>query len=217
MDDEKVAYKAYEKFAKAGLVTLCVRKGLFLRDVGKAAKDWPQLNFIICRSAYGFAAGGKVEDAWAQFEKTGRIEWVTDLSEIRRSTASPTLRRPRPDLRPEHGGRHARVRGDDGAARQGTRAPTTSSGAPTPSDRLAQWQIEALRRLEIPEDMQKKHGFTPLGAAGGPVKTAIFGETNARLYKYERRAALATDRNHRDERTNTRRAGRPAAIFATGT
>jgi uncharacterized protein len=57
-----------------------------------------------------------------------------------------------------------------------------------------QWQIEALRRLEIPEDMQKKYGFKPLGAADGPVKSAIFGETNARLYKYEKRTALATDR-----------------------
>ena len=45
-----------------------------------------------------------------------------------------------------------------------------------------QWQIEGLRRLEIPEDMQKKYGFAPLGAANGPVKTAIFGGNNARLY-----------------------------------
>jgi hypothetical protein len=57
-----------------------------------------------------------------------------------------------------------------------------------------QWQIEALRRLEIPEDMQKQHGFKPLGPADGPIKSTILGETNARLYKYERRAALATDR-----------------------
>jgi hypothetical protein len=42
--------------------------------------------------------------------------------------------------------------------------------------------------------MQTKYGFAPLGAADGPVKAAILGETNARLYKYERRAALATDR-----------------------
>ena len=26
-----------------------------------------------------------------------------------------------------------------------------------------QWQIEAMRRLEIPEDMQKQYGFQPLG------------------------------------------------------
>jgi hypothetical protein len=45
-----------------------------------------------------------------------------------------------------------------------------------------QWQIEGLRRLEIPEPMQKAHGFAPLGPADGPVKTAIFGGNNARLY-----------------------------------
>ena len=57
-----------------------------------------------------------------------------------------------------------------------------------------QWQIEGLRRLEIPEEMQKKHGFAPLGPADGPVKRAIFGETSARLYGYGRRADLSRDR-----------------------
>jgi hypothetical protein len=44
-----------------------------------------------------------------------------------------------------------------------------------------QWQIEAMRRLEIPEDMQKKHGFKPLGPADGPVKRAIFAGNSAPL------------------------------------
>jgi len=59
-----------------------------------------------------------------------------------------------------------------------------------------QWQIEALRRLEIPEDMQKKYGYTPLGAADGPVKTAIFGGNNARLYRVsaKQQAEVLTDR-----------------------
>lgn len=59
-----------------------------------------------------------------------------------------------------------------------------------------QWQIEALRRLEIPEDLQKKYGFQPLGPADGPVKTAILGENNARLYKYPmlQKTELAGDR-----------------------
>ena len=48
-----------------------------------------------------------------------------------------------------------------------------------------QWQIEGLRRLEIPEAMQKKFGYAPLGAADGPVKTAIFGDNNARLYNIQ--------------------------------
>jgi predicted TIM-barrel fold metal-dependent hydrolase len=57
-----------------------------------------------------------------------------------------------------------------------------------------QWQIEALRRLEIPEDMQRRYGWAPLGPADGPVKRAILGENNARLYRYDARAALDTDR-----------------------
>ena len=59
-----------------------------------------------------------------------------------------------------------------------------------------QWQIEALRRLEIPEAMQRQYGFAPLGAADGPVKSAIFGGNNARLYDYTpaQRSALSTDR-----------------------
>ena len=60
-----------------------------------------------------------------------------------------------------------------------------------------QWQIEGLRRREIPENMQRAHGFEPLGAADGPVKTAIFGGNNARLYgvePVETAAALERDR-----------------------
>jgi uncharacterized protein len=55
-----------------------------------------------------------------------------------------------------------------------------------------QWQIEGLRRLEIPADMQKKYGFAPLGAADGPVKSAVFGGNSARLYGMEQHAELVT-------------------------
>ena len=213
MDDEKVAYKGYEKFQKAGLVNVCVHKGLFppsveqqfphllaysdVRDVGKAAKDWPQLNFVIYHSAYRFAGGGKVEDAWDQFEKTGRIEWVTDFAEIPAKYgvtnvyadlgqifAQSTVADPR--VCAAMLGQLIRGLGADHVV-WGTDAIWTGS---------PQWQIEAMRRLEIPEDMQKKYGFQPLGPADGQVKTAIFGENNARIYKYEQkpRAALATDR-----------------------
>jgi len=58
-----------------------------------------------------------------------------------------------------------------------------------------QWQIEALRRLEIPPELQSKYNFKPLGAADGAVKNAIFGENNARLYgvKAALRVALQAD------------------------
>ena len=44
--------------------------------------------------------------------------------------------------------------------------------------------------------MQKHYGFQPLGPADGPIKTAILGGNNARLYKYpmQQKAELATDR-----------------------
>jgi uncharacterized protein len=211
MDDEKLVYPFYEKLLKAGYDKVCVHKGLFppsveqqfphllahsdVRDVGKAAKDWPKLTFVIYHGGYRFAGGGKVEDAWAQFEKTGRIEWVTDLAEVPAKFgvtnvyadvgqlfAQSTIADPR--VSAAMMGQLVKGLGADHVV-WGTDAIWTGS---------PQWQIEALRRLEIPEDMQKKHGFAPLGAADGPVKTAILGETNARLYKYDRRAALATDR-----------------------
>jgi uncharacterized protein len=210
MDDDKLVYPFYEKLVKAGHDKVCVHKGLFppsveqqfphllahsdVRDVGKAAKDWPQINFIIYHGGYRFAGGGKVEDAWAQFEKTGRIEWVTDLAEIPSKFgvsnvyadvgqlfAQSTIADPRVSA-----AMMGQLIGGLGADHVVWGTDAIWTGSP-------QWQIEALRRLEIPEDMQKKYGFKPLGPADGPVKTAILGETNARLYKYDRRAALATD------------------------
>src|SRR5262249_26938462 len=98
LDDEKLLYPAYERMAKAGIVNVCIHKGLFppsldqkypnlrpycdVRDVGKAAKDWPQLTFIISPGAYRFPGGGAPADALAQFDRTGRVDWVTDLAEI---------------------------------------------------------------------------------------------------------------------------------------
>jgi predicted TIM-barrel fold metal-dependent hydrolase len=212
LDDEKLAYPAYEKFAKAGLVNVCIHKGLFppsvaqrfphllpytdVSDVARAAKDWPQLNFVIYHGGYRYAGGGRAEDAWSQFERSGRIDWVTDLAEIpaRHGVANvyadvgqlfaqTTIAEPR--LSAVMMGQLVKGLGADHVC-WGTDAIWT--GAP-------QWQIEALRRLEIPEALRAKHGFEPLGAADGPVKSAIFGGNNARLYRFDatRRAALEGD------------------------
>jgi hypothetical protein len=213
MDDEKVVYPFYERCLKAGLVNITVHKGLFspsveqkfphllahsdVRDVGKAAKDWPQLNFVIYHSGYRFGGGGGPEEGWVRFEKTGRVEWVSDLAEIPEKYgvtnvygdlgqifAQSTMAKPQ--LCAAMMGILIRGLGYDHVC-WGTDAIWTGS---------PQWQIEALRRLEIPEDMQKQYGFQPLGAADGPVKTAIFGGNNARLYKYPitQKSELARDR-----------------------
>ncbi len=100
LDDEKLLYPFYEKLVNASktrpsLANVCVHKGLFppsttaqypdlvkyadVRDVAKAAKDWPQLNFIVYHSGFRFT-GGAQNTGWEQFEKTGRIDWVTYLA-----------------------------------------------------------------------------------------------------------------------------------------
>jgi len=216
MDDEKLLYPFYEKLVKwskttPSLANVCVHKGLFppsttqqfpdlvkyadVRDVAKAAKDFPQLNFIIYHSAFRYT-GGAWNVGWEQFEKTGRIDWVTDFAEIPAKFgvknvygdlgqifAQSTIAEPR--LCAAMMGQLVKGLGADHVV-WGSDAIWT--GAP-------QWQIEALRRLEIPEEMQKKYGYAPLGAADGPTKKAIFGENSARLYHYtpKQRAALSTD------------------------
>jgi uncharacterized protein len=201
MDDEKETYPAYERCVKAGIKNVCVHKGLFppsiekqfprlrpyvdVSDVGKAAKDWPQLNFIIYHSGYRHGSGDPAE-AWRQVEKTGRCEWVTDLSEIPAKYgvtnvygdlgqlfAFSTVAQPR--LAAYLVGTLIKGLGVDRVV-WGTDAVWTGS---------PQWQIEGLRRLEIPEDMQKKFGLAPLGPADGPVKTAIFSGNNVKLYNYK--------------------------------
>lgn len=210
LDDEKLVYPAYEKFVKSGIRNVCVHKGLFapsverqfpnLRpyvdasDVGQAAKDWPQLNFIIYHSAYRHV-GGSPAEAMKEWDETGRISWVSDLADIPAKYgvsnvygdlgqlfAFSTVVQPR--LAAALMGTLVKGLGHDHVI-WGTDAVWTGS---------PQWQIEGLRRLEIPDDMQKQHGFAPLGPADGPVKTAIFGGNVAKLYAYERRAELAQDR-----------------------
>ena len=213
MDDEALAYPYYERASKAGLRNVCVHKGLFppsterqyphllgychVDDVAKAAKDFPQLNFVIYHSAYRFAAGGRIDDAWEQVQRSGRVDWVSDLADIParhgvtnvygdlgQIFAQSTMANP--NLAAFMMGTLVKGLGVDHVV-WGTDAIWTGS---------PQWQIEALRRLEIPDAMQRRFGFSPLGGADGPVKRAIFGENNARLYGYTppQRAALAGDR-----------------------
>src|SRR6059058_5267894 len=212
MDDEKLVYPAYEKFLKAGLKNVCVHKGLFppslekqfphlleysdVRDVGKAAKDWPQLNFIIYHGGYRWT-GAPIEQAWAQIENTGRIEWVTDLAEVPAKFGVKNVYADVGQLFAQSTIADPRVTAFMmGQLVKGLGAEHVCWGTDAIWTGSPQWQIEALRRLEIPEDMQKQYGLQPLGDADGPIKTAILGGNNARLYKYpiQQKAELAHDR-----------------------
>ncbi len=213
LDDEKLVYPFYEKTLKAGINTLCIHKGIMpadyekswpgvwkyntVWDLGKAAKDWPQINFVIYHSALRNFL--ELPDATlAGFEQTGRLNWATDLAEIPSQrgvtnvygeigTAFATSAVANPRLAAALLGTIIRGLGADHVV-WGT--DSVLYGSP-------QWQIEALRRLEIPEDMRKKHGFAALGPANSAVKNGIFGLNSARLYNVNLRSdypRLTTDK-----------------------
>jgi len=207
LDDEKLMYPFYEKAVRAGITNICIHKGLLPKDyetsipggawryanaddIPKAAKDWPQINFIIYHAALRAFQENPTDDL-DEFERTGYIRWTSDLAAI-----------------PEkHGVKN--VFADTGtcfavsavtnprfcAAMMGTLIKGVGHdhifwGTDSVWYGSPQWQIEAFRRLEIPEDMQKKHGFAPLGAADSPVKSAIFGYNGARHYHLDLHAAF---------------------------
>ena len=164
---------------------------------GKAAKDWPQLNFIIYHSGYRWAGGGTAEMAWEQLNRTGRMEWVNDLAEIPAQFGVKNVYGDLGQIFAQSTMADPRVCAFMmGTLVKGLGADHVVWGSDAVWTGSPQWQIEALRRLEIPDDMQKKFGFKPLGAADGPVKRAILGENNARLYNFTpgQRSALENDR-----------------------
>src|SRR5437016_8967449 len=158
-------------------------------DVGKAAKDWPQMTFVIYHSALRPFLE-LPDQAWAEFESTGRIKWATDLAEIPAkfgvtnvvaeigtSFANSAVAHPKFSA--------ALI----GTLVKGFGPERVLWGTDSVWYGSPQWQIEAMRRLEIPEDMQKKYGFAALGGANSPIKQMIFGGNAARLYGIRLKAA----------------------------
>jgi len=96
LDDEKTAYPFWEKTKKLGVKNLCVHKGLPLgsfnekactpHDLEKAAKDWPDLNFIVYHSAYrgtgGIARGTGEPVKDAKSDDPQEIPWISDIFRI---------------------------------------------------------------------------------------------------------------------------------------
>ncbi len=200
MDDEKLLYPAYEKMMKSGTRNVCVHKGLLpaeyetsfthwehamVDDVGKAARDWPDLNFIIYHS--GFKPLMHAPDAeLKQFDQTGRVDWVTDLAEI---PAKFGVKNVYAELGTTFGScaiTHPKLAAAlVGTVIRGMGADHVIWGTDSVWYGSPQWQIDAMRRIEIPAKMRKQHHFGELGAADGKVKSAIFAGNAARLFGLE--------------------------------
>ena len=205
LDDEQLVYPFYEKAVKAGITTVCIHKGLMpadyetswpeiwkhatVWDLGKAARDWPQLTFVIYHSALR-PFTELPDQSLAQFEKTGRIDWVTDLAEIPAKHGVTNVHAELGTCFANTAVTHPRLAAAMlGTLIKGLGADKVLWGTDSVWYGSPQWQIEALRRLEIPEDMRRKHGYASLGPAAGIVKSAIFAGNATRLYKFDVQAA----------------------------
>jgi hypothetical protein len=185
MDDEKVAYPCWEKTRQLGIKNCCVHKGLPLgvfneehcqpRDLLKAARDWPDLNFIVYHS--GFLGLGPLRNQ----KDPQEIPWISDL--VRTLKANPDVRNIYFELgstfnqlsafAPEtcmHAlGQMIQCAGADHVL-WGT--DSIWSGSP-------QSQIERLRRLVIKEELIDKYGYPQLTPQ---VKDQILGLNAAKLF-----------------------------------
>jgi len=193
LSDERIAYPALERSRKLGIRNICVHKGLagglfdeeycHPRDVAKVSKDFPDFNFLIYHSALK-SVEAALPAAQSDFRSTTYVPWVSDLCRARKENAHMTnvymeLGSTFGMMAVTHPKLCAHVLemildafGDDRVL-WGT--DSIWWGSP-------QWQIEALRRLEMPEDLMTRFGWKPLTT---DVKRKIFGMNAARVYKVD--------------------------------
>ncbi|WP_243371476.1 amidohydrolase family protein [Geotalea sp. SG265] len=198
MDDEKKVYPGYQRIAESGITTICIHKGLLpaghqtlMRpnwryaapdDIPKAAQDWPQLNFVIFHAAYRSATPPSSKDVDA-FERSGHIPWVSELAEMPKKYGISNLYAELGSVFALTAVSNPRYcAGILGTLIKGFGHERVLWGTDSTWYGSPQWQIEAFRRMEIPEDLQRKFAFAPLGPADGVVKRAILGGNAARLY-----------------------------------
>ncbi len=205
LDDEKAVYPAFEKLAKAGIANVCIHKGLLppnaekrypgvsrfadVSDVAKAAKDWPQLNFVIYHAGFRGAPLVTPQDL-ALFEEQGRIDWVSDLAAIPGEAGVGNVYADIGTTFAVTCTTYPRLAaGLLGILVKGLGADRILWGTDSVWYGSPQWQIEALRRIEVPEELQQKFGWAALGEPDGPVKKGILGLNGAKLYRIEVKAA----------------------------
>jgi len=203
-DDEKIAYPFYELTAKLGIHNICTHKGLplpgpgkdFFRpdDILKAAKDWPRLNFIVFHSGMQHMMT-MLPPGQSGMDAEGNIPWTTEL--CRQLAANSEVRNVYLELGAVFG--HSVVTHPEICAHllgQCIRAVGPERviwGTDSIWWGSPQWQIEAMRRFQVPEALQAKHGYREITARD---RELIFGLNSARLFGIdvtEQRKAIPGD------------------------
>ena len=201
-DDEKIAYPTFEAIDTAyaaqkgrhpGFNNICVHKGLVNSkerrpeighpaDLPKAATDWPNLNFVTYHAciqpsffmydAYAEIQAGKLR------EGVPDISWTTEYAllcrdlkntyaELGTTWASSIVTFP--TLAAHIMGQLLKFMGPD---RIVFGSDSVWYGSP-------QWQIDAMWRFQIPEDMRRKYGYPEFTQED---KRKVLGLNSARLY-----------------------------------
>ncbi len=200
LDDERFGRPFIERARKLGVRNICVHKGLafgargyeysICRDVGPAAKQHPDLNFLIYHS--GFDTGVK-EGPYDGQAKAGvdvlirsvREHGVNNVYAELGSTWRFVMRDP--DQAAHLLGKLLKHLGEDNIL-----WGTDSIWYGSPQD-----QIQAFRAFEISSEFQDKFGYPALTPA---IKRKIFGGNAARVYGLKPdalRKKLARDRVHK--------------------
>lgn len=185
MDDEQVAYPMLEQARKLNVKRVCVHKGLPLgpvpeynhpKDLIKAAKDFPDIDFLVYHS--GFRSTASVDEVFA---KTGQIPWTTEFCRMKQ--AEPGLS----NIYMELGSTFAQLVITHpkvcahllGQIIQAFGVDHVLWGTDSIWYGSPQWQIEAFRRFQIPAELTERHRYEPLTRQ---VKEQIFGLNAARLF-----------------------------------
>ena len=200
-DDEEVAYPTFEliqkiyekrKDKKPGLQQHLRPQGAGARparperghpgDMPKAARDWPKLNFITYHACIqpAFFLDDALQEVKAGKLRDGvpDISWTTEYAHARRDLqncyaeigttwASSVVTFP--TVAAHILGQLMKFMGQD---RIVFGSDSVWYGSP-------QWQIEALWRFQIPEELRKKYGYPELTAGR---KRKILGLNSAKLY-----------------------------------
>jgi predicted TIM-barrel fold metal-dependent hydrolase len=216
LDDSEVAYPTYAKIDEyarrnngallkqyPGFRNLSIHKGLSTNagpdprlghpiDIPRAAADWPQFNFIIYHScikpAFWVLNALNEVNSGVLREGVPDISWTTEMA---------VLAAPYPNVYAEIGttfastvvtfpsvcahilGQLLKFMGED---RIVFGSDAVWYGSP-------QWQIEALWRFQIPEEMCRRYGYPRLTPQ---IKRKILGLNSARLYGLEGKEATVS-------------------------
>jgi len=186
VDDEKIAYPMLERARLLGVKRICLHKGLPLgpvadynhpRDVIKAARDFPDLDFILYHAALLTVPRTASAD----------VPWTTEFCQMKKK--EPALKNIYMELGSTFGQlastnptacAHLLGQVIDAFGADHVLWGTDSIWYGTP-----QWQIEAFRRFEIPPALIGAHGYTPLTRQ---VKEQIFGLNAARVFNVDVKA-----------------------------